>query len=254
MSLAQGQGIVAALAVGGAGFAVAALTGAGIAGAAACTATAGLAGAGGTLAFGRWTNRAQGGAGQMAAVNLAGALPEWKAGRREALQSTVAQLAGPAFSEHGQRCAALAAMLADQLAIPADETEHLTLAAALHVLPAAFPADEDGSAEACAFPTTSLIAAYAAFARIAPPEVARIAAESFERWDGSGLPNRLVGEQVSISGRVVAAVCAFDHASVAGLEPGLDVVRAGSATLFDPVVVAELIHLFRQPWQQRQAA
>ena len=77
MSLAQGQGIVAALAVGGAGFAVAALTGAGIAGAAACTATAGLAGAGGTLAFGRWTNRAQGGAGQMSAVNLAGALPEW---------------------------------------------------------------------------------------------------------------------------------------------------------------------------------
>jgi HD-GYP domain-containing protein (c-di-GMP phosphodiesterase class II) len=145
-------------------------------------------------------------------------------------------------------------MLAEQLAIPPEDTAHLTLAAALHVLPAAFPETEDGAGDTCEFSASSLLAAGSALRRIAPPEVASLAGEACERWDGSGLPNRLLGEEATIGGRVLAAVCAFDHASAAGLEPGLDVVRTASGTAFDPVVVAELIHLFRQPWQQRQAA
>jgi hypothetical protein len=53
---------------------------------------------------------------------------------------------------------------------------------------------------------------------------------------------------------ILATVCRFDHASAAGLEDGLQFIREGSGTAFDPVVVAEVIHRFREPWQSRLAA
>ena len=187
-------------------------------------------------------------------ASLAQAMPAWNAGRRTALEGMVAEFAGPEYAAHALRCSALAAMLAEQLALNADETSHVTLAAAVHVLPVAYPPAEDFALRGCAFDASSVEAAYNVLARTSSPEVARISAEFRERWDGAGIPARLARESISMGGRIVAAVCAFDHASVAGKEVGLEAVRDGSATAFDPVVVAELAHLFRQPWQQRVAA
>lgn len=187
-------------------------------------------------------------------TSLASALPEWQAGRRAALEGMVAELAGPAHTAHAFRCASLADLLAEQLAVVADEIPNLTLAAALHVLPVAFPPAEDAAYEGCDFQTSSLEAACAVLARTAPPEVAAIAAEANERWDGAGLPRRLSREEASIGARIIAAACLFDHASIRGLEEGLEAVRAASGSALDPVVAAELLHLFKQPWQLRIAA
>ena len=170
------------------------------------------------------------------------------------LEGVVAEFAGPAATAHALRCVALVDLLRDHLALRPEEADHLSMAAALHVLPAAFPASEDASAANCDFEPGAVHAAEAKLRRLAPEDAVRMATEVCERWDGTGRPNRLAGEQSSLGGRILAAVCRFDHASSNGLEAGLDVLREGNGTAFDPVVVAEIIHLFKQPWQQQIAA
>ena len=187
-------------------------------------------------------------------VTFASALPEWRAGRRGALEGMVAEFAGPAATAHALRCSALADLLAEQLALRADEAADLVLAGALHVLPAAFPENEDARQERCAFSAAAIGAAAAILERTAPPGAAQTALEVRERWDGAGTPGRLAGEQCSLGGRILAAICAVDHASGESLEQGLETLRQGSGTAFDPVVVSEVIHLFREPWQSKVAA
>lgn len=185
---------------------------------------------------------------------LATAMPEWRAGRRAGIEAMVAMFAGPQATAHAIRCAALAASLAEQLSLHAEEIADISLAAALHVIPVAFPDHEDGLADGCAFGATAIAAAAEVLERTAPPAVARMVSEIGERWDGTGVPNRIAGDECSPGGRVVASVCAFDHASKEGLKAGIDAVRAGSGSAFDPVVAAELIHLFRESWETRMAA
>ena len=106
----------------------------------------------------------------------------------------------------------------------------------------------------CAHSPWALAATSVLVGRAVCLEAGRILAECRERWDGDGLPAALMREETCLGARVLGAVCAFDRASASGLEGGLAALRAGSATEFDPVVVGELLHLFRQPWQVRQAA
>ncbi len=187
-------------------------------------------------------------------TSLKYAMPEWRAGRRQALEGMVGEFAGPSATAHAMRCAALADRLAEQLALSEEETASLALAAVVHVLPAAFPEAEDSEYQGCDFGVTAITTALAVLGRFASEDVVRIAAEANERWDGSGRPGRLVGERISMGGRILATACQFDHASGSGLEAGLQMVRKESGTGFDPVVAAELIHLFREPWQRQVAA
>ena len=78
--------------------------------------------------------------------------------------------------------------------------------------------------------------------------------ECQERWDGTGTPHGLAGEASTLAGRILATACAFDRASTRDLQSGLVVIREGSGSQFDPVVVAELLYLFTEPWQLRQVA
>lgn len=187
-------------------------------------------------------------------TSLKRALPEWRAGRHQALEGMVAEFAGPDATAHALRCAALVERLAEQVALSAEETAALALASIVHVLPAAFPESEDNNITGCCFGVTAIISATSVLARVAPEDVVRVAAEANERWDGSGRPGRLMGEGISMGGRILAAACRFDHASASGLEPGLMLVRQESGLALDPVVAAELIHLFREPWQRQVAA
>jgi hypothetical protein len=187
-------------------------------------------------------------------TSLFTAMPEWRAGRRSALEGMVAEFVGPTATAHALRCSALAEMLAEQLALLPEESGEVALAALVHVLPSAFPEDEDGEASNCAFGLSAIAAATGILERSAPAGIARIASEANEKWDGTGRPNRLTGEAITMGGRILAAACAFDHASMADLESGLELVRRESGSAFDPVVAAELIHLFREPWQRRVAA
>jgi HD-GYP domain-containing protein (c-di-GMP phosphodiesterase class II) len=87
-----------------------------------------------------------------------------------------------------------------------------------------------------------------------PASVLEISGELCERWDGTGAPAAVVAEKCSLAGRVLAAACTFDWHSAQGLEAGLQAIREGTGSAFDPVVASEVIHLFRSQLPQRRAA
>jgi response regulator RpfG family c-di-GMP phosphodiesterase len=65
-----------------------------------------------------------------------------------------------------------------------------------------------------------------------------------ERWDGSGYPGALIGEEISIFARIAAVSDVFDavtseryHAPAVSPHEGVEIVRAGVGTSFDPTVV-----------------
>jgi HD-GYP domain-containing protein (c-di-GMP phosphodiesterase class II) len=65
-----------------------------------------------------------------------------------------------------------------------------------------------------------------------------------ERWNGSGYPSGLIGEEISPFARIAAVAdvfCAVTserfYAQALPLDEGIDVVRAGSGSSFDPAVV-----------------
>jgi PAS domain S-box-containing protein len=74
---------------------------------------------------------------------------------------------------------------------------------------------------------------------------AEIALTHHERWDGTGYPAGLAGEQIPIAGRIVAVADVFDALTHARpykaawpLERALRTIREGAGLHFDPAVVA----------------
>jgi HD-GYP domain-containing protein (c-di-GMP phosphodiesterase class II) len=73
-----------------------------------------------------------------------------------------------------------------------------------------------------------------------------------ERWDGSGYPNGLVGEEISLFPRIAAVADVFGavtserfYAPAAPRQEGIDLIRAGSGSAFDPAVVEGFLELAR---------
>ena len=184
-------------------------------------------------------------------AGLVRAVHAWDSGDLGALQAWVADLVGSDAASHAARTASLCQHMADQLAVRPDEVDALLLSALAHVAPAAF---ESGDGSCPRFSAEAFDHAVRALEKAGHSESATIIRQVGERWDGLGSPIGLVGEAASLRGRVLATACAFDLASARGLQAGLDAVRQGSGSAFDPVVAAELLYLFREPWQMRQAA
>lgn len=182
---------------------------------------------------------------------LTNAVKRWDAGDRDSLTNWVADMVGHEAASHASRTASLCQHMADQLAVRPDETDELLLAAMAHTAPNAF---EAGNGACGAHEDVALATARAALTAAGYETAATIVSQAGERWDGTGSPNGLVGEEALLRGRILATACAFDHASKRGLDAGLAAIREGSGSAFDPVVAAELLHLFREPWQLRQAA
>lgn len=182
---------------------------------------------------------------------LVGALRSWDHGDLDALQVWVSDLVGTDAAAHAARTASLCQHMGDQLAVRPESMDDLVLAALAHVTPAAF---ETADGACPGYSPEALNHAGAAVSRAGHAEAAMILAQVGERWDGRGKPNGLLGEAASLRGRILATACAFDLASRTGLEDGLAAIREGSGSVYDPVVAAELLHLFREPWQLRQAA
>lgn len=86
-----------------------------------------------------------------------------------------------------------------------------------------------------------------------PWPVARSILEHHERLDGSGYPNHLKGEQISIEGRILAVADVVDamqshrpYRGALGLDAALAELDAGRGRLYDPAVVDACVHLFRE--------
>jgi putative nucleotidyltransferase with HDIG domain len=88
-----------------------------------------------------------------------------------------------------------------------------------------------------------------------PPDAAAIVGQHHERWDGSGYPKRLRGDQIHIGARVFAVVDAFDAITSnrcyrLGSDYGvaLTEIRKHSGTQFDPDVVAAFTRIDEAEW------
>ena len=69
-----------------------------------------------------------------------------------------------------------------------------------------------------------------------------------ERWNGSGYPGGLIGEEASLFARIAAVADVFDavtserfHAHALPRDEGIELIRAGSGSAFDPTVVAAFL-------------
>jgi len=71
-----------------------------------------------------------------------------------------------------------------------------------------------------------------------------IALSHHERWDGSGYPRGLVGEEIPLPGRICAVADVFDaltsdrsYRRAMTNEAALEIMRSGSGAHFDPVIL-----------------
>jgi diguanylate cyclase (GGDEF)-like protein len=87
--------------------------------------------------------------------------------------------------------------------------------------------------------------------------VAKIVRASHERWDGSGYPDGIAGEEIPLGARIVAVCDAFDamitfrpYSPARPVEEALRELRACAGTQFDPAVVAAFCeHIASLPYQ-----
>lgn len=75
-----------------------------------------------------------------------------------------------------------------------------------------------------------------------------VALHHHEKWDGSGYPNKLKGEEIPIEGRIVAVADVFDaltskrpYKEAWPVEKALDLIKEQSGKHFDPEVVDALL-------------
>ncbi len=85
-------------------------------------------------------------------------------------------------------------------------------------------------------------------------EVGRIVRSAHERWDGTGYPDGLAGEEIPIESRIIFCCDAFnaittDRSYRSGRSEAwaLAEVRANAGTQFDPAVVEALVATVREP-------
>jgi hypothetical protein len=153
---------------------------------------------------------------------------------------------------HAERVRAYSDLIADELGLPAEDRERLQWAALLHDVgklgidpdllnkPGALTAEEweilrshPGEGERFIAPLAGWLGPWAL-----------AVAEHHERYDGTGYPAGLVGEQISLAGRIVAVADSFEamtavrsyHAPKSAEEARDELVRC-SGTQFDPTIV-----------------
>lgn len=148
--------------------------------------------------------------------------------------------------EHSERVAESAASLAAAMGLDELEIARIRLAAVLHDVgklrfgAAAFDPDDE-QFEAARVDHSNAGAAYAAL--IAGDEVAEMIRSHHERWDGTGLPNRLVESDIPLGGRIIAIADHLDSLTSEGKTT--DEIRtafsAESGSMFDPNLVTLLL-------------
>jgi HD-GYP domain-containing protein (c-di-GMP phosphodiesterase class II) len=158
-------------------------------------------------------------------------------------------------AEHSNRLAADCRRVGEELALPADEVFELELVAILHdigklavpaaILDLARPLNsrERVVVREHTIRGAEILAEIAGLAHLAPYVRA-----SHERWDGTGYPDRLLGEQIPLAARIVFTVDAFDamtndrpYRGALGRHEARRRIAAGAGTAFDPRVVRALL-------------
>jgi response regulator RpfG family c-di-GMP phosphodiesterase len=192
------------------------------------------------------------------AVSQGDAIEELRLSREETVERLVRALSRHDLStgEHIVRIGKLAERLAARLGLPAEQVELIRVAAPMHDVgkigtppeilrkPGALTEAERREMERHAeFGQEILSGSGSELLRMA----ATIALTHHERYDGSGYPRGLRGEQIPIEGRITAVADVFDallsersYRPAMPLETVLGMMEQGRGTQFDPAVVDAL--------------
>jgi HD-GYP domain-containing protein (c-di-GMP phosphodiesterase class II) len=158
-------------------------------------------------------------------------------------------------AEHSNRLAIDCRLVGEELGLEPDALFELELVAILHdigklavptaILDLARPlaGRERAVVRAHTVRGAEILAEIAGLAHLAP-----LVRASHERWDGTGYPDRLRGEQIPLAARVVVTVDAFDamtndrpYRRALGYSEARRRITAGAGTSFDPRVVGALL-------------
>jgi len=184
-------------------------------------------------------------------------------GRNDALEGTtrsvgaIIEARDPYTAGHQQRVGDLAARLGRELGCDDEQVEGLRIGGYLHdVGKLAMPPEVLTRPGPLSPDEYSMVQAHSVRGHeiLAPVPflwpVADIALQHHERFDGSGYPAGLRGDEIILEARIVAVADTFD--AITSARPyrparttaeAFEVIEAGSATLFDPAVVAALAAL-----------
>ena len=169
---------------------------------------------------------------------------------------------------HTGRVGEMASKVASALNLPARFVQLVRLAAPLHdigkigisdliLLKAGKLTDEeyDSMKKHCEIGASILSGSKSEILQLAQ----EIAISHHERWDGRGYPNKLAGDDIPLSGRIVSVVDVFDalthkrtYKKAWSVEDSLAEIQKNAGTQFDPKVVDALMSLF--PAQQHKIA
>lgn len=173
----------------------------------------------------------------------------------EAITAVDPQLAG-----HAARVAALAERVANAMGLPGDEVKDIRYAAILHDIgkfrvpavilskPGPLAADEWRLVHEHPTLGAGILAAIPELARVA--ETVR---SHHERWDGTGYPDGLRGEEIPLGARIVAVADAFTamleerpYRMARGRAGALEELRRHAGTQFDPAVVSVFLTILER--------
>ncbi len=168
---------------------------------------------------------------------------------------------------HGERVAALAILVGQQLRVPAPRLRAIAAGALLHdvgkigipdaVLHKRGPldvAEYDVIKEHTTRGDTMISAA------VTGPIERAVVRHHHERWDGTGYPDRLVGEAIPMKARIVAVADVYDalrsnrsYREARSRAEAVTIIEAGSGTQLDPRCVDALLAVIDQ-WEHQYAA
>jgi hypothetical protein len=168
----------------------------------------------------------------------------------------------PQLKAHGLAVGFLARRFATHLKLPAETVEQITVAGLLHdvgLRELDLPYDRLSGRRPLDLEEISIVrkhpvVAAALLERIEfPYDVAPLIRHHHERWDGSGYPDRLAGEEIPFGARVIGIVEAYDamtsadsYRSPIPREDALQIILKKGGTQFDPKLVEQFADLLRE--------
>ncbi len=165
---------------------------------------------------------------------------------------------------HSKRVVAYTLALAERMGVPADQRQEIARGAMLHDI------GKIGVPDSILHKTGSLGEGEWAIARKHPEwgkqilegihfleGPAQMVLTHHERWDGSGYPLGLKGEQIPMGARIFAVVDAFDamtsyrpYRNPESYQKARTEIREGRGTQFDPAIVDEFLKVTKEEWVQ----
>jgi PAS domain S-box-containing protein/putative nucleotidyltransferase with HDIG domain len=173
--------------------------------------------------------------------------------------TAIVEIRDPYTAGHQKRVSRLAVAIAGELGLPQEMIENIRIAATLHDIGKIYvPAEILSKPGSLTDIETNIVkvhpqASYDILKKIElPRSIALVALEHQERFDGSGYPQGLKGNDIIIEARVVAVADTLEammfrrpYREASGLENALHEIEIQKGILYDPEVVDAVQRLFR---------